>query len=188
MNNIVLLGPPFSGKGTQCSLIADYLQLVHLSTGAEIRREIEKRTDTGMRVKTSSDKGLLAPDLLLEKLVRQFIQVHLPANGFLFDGYPRNEAQAHTLIEILQDFQTTIKVCIVLEVPEPELIERAMKRAEEEKRTDDNNPKVILKRLDVYQEQTQPIIAFLDEHVANTYRVNGEGNEQAVFDRIKTVL
>lgn len=188
MKNIVLIGPAFAGKGTQCSLISEKFNFIHLSTGDAIRGEIRKNSDLGIKAKEYSSKGLLAPDDLLEKIVSSFIQDNISAKGFLFDGYPRNLAQVKTLINLLGDFYAKIDAFVIIQVPNEELLKRAIKRAEIEGREDDKDPAVIQKRFDIYESETKPIIEYAESNNFTVYKIDGIGTIDEVFGRISSKL
>ncbi len=184
MKNIVLIGPPFAGKGTQCELISKKFNFTHLSTGAAIRGEIKKNSEFGIKAKEYSAKGLLAPDDLLEQIVRNFIKDNMNPQGFLFDGYPRNLPQVKTLIKILTELDNKIDSFVILEVPNEELLKRAIKRAEIENREDDKDPEVIQRRLDIYESETKPIIDYAESNGFTVHKINGMGTIEEIFAKI----
>lgn len=129
MFNLILFGPPGSGKGTQSEkLIAKY-GLKHLSTGDILRSEIAGKTDLGLKAKSFMDAGQLVPDAVVIGMVDAAISVNKGVNGFLFDGFPRTKAQAEALDELLKSHSTEIHVVLALDVPEEELIQRMIGRA-----------------------------------------------------------
>ena len=154
MFNLILFGPPGSGKGTQSEkLIAKY-GLKHLSTGDIFRSEISNQTELGLKAKSFMDAGQLVPDSVTIGMVDKVINANKHVNGFLFDGFPRTKAQAEALDELLKSHSTEIHVVLALDVPEEELIQRMIGRAKTSGRTDDANPEVQKKRISVYHNET----------------------------------
>ena len=184
MKNFVFIGPAFAGKGTQCKLISNKYNLIHLSTGDAIRSEIKKGSPCGLKAQEFTEKGRLAPDDLLEEIVRSFVKDNKDAVGFLFDGYPRNIPQVTTLINILEEYNAKIDAFIILRVPYAILLERGIKRAEIEGRTDDKDPKIIQRRLEVYENSTKPIFEYIESRKFTVHKIDGFGTVDEVFARI----
>jgi adenylate kinase len=157
MLNIVLFGPPGSGKGTQSEkLIAKY-KLVHLSTGDLLRSEIANKSDLGMKAKAIMDKGELVSDEIVIGMIRNKISANLDSKGYIFDGFPRTVAQAAALDKVLGETGKAISLMVTLEVPNEEVIQRLVKRGEQTGRADDNIA-TIENRLNVYLSQTAPVM------------------------------
>jgi adenylate kinase len=160
MLNIVLFGPPGAGKGTQSErLIAQY-DLVHLSTGDIFRANIKGETDLGKLAKSYMDQGQLVPDTVTIDMLKAEVLKRDGARGFIFDGFPRTNAQAAALDELLASLNTSIALMLALEVEEEELKTRLLKRAEVSGRADDANPAVIENRIAVYNRETSPVKEF----------------------------
>lgn len=157
MLNIVLFGPPGAGKGTQSERLIDKYGLVHLSTGDIFRANIKGETELGKLAKSYMDKGQLVPDEVTINMLRSEVLKHPEAKGFIFDGFPRTNAQADALDTFLATLNTGISVMLALEVEENELKERLKKRAEISGRVDDADPKVIENRIHVYNNETAPV-------------------------------
>ena len=155
MFNLILFGPPGSGKGTQSEKIVDKFGLIHLSTGNLLRQEISEKTGLGMAAKSFMDKGQLVPDEVVIGMIDSCLEKHADAKGFLFDGFPRTVAQAEALDRLLTLKKTSITKVIALEVSEEELIKRLIKRGETSGRSDDTNEEVIRKRFAVYKNETE---------------------------------
>lgn len=180
MFNLILFGPPGSGKGTQSEkLIAKY-GLKHLSTGDLLRSEIAGKTELGLKAKSFMDAGQLVPDAVVIGMVDAAISANKGVNGFLFDGFPRTEAQAEALDDLLRSHATEIHVVLALDVPEEELIQRMIGRAKTSGRTDDADPEVQKKRISVYRNET---LAVADHYNAfnKVVHLNGLGTVDEIF-------
>ena len=150
MFNLILFGPPGSGKGTQSEkLIAKY-GLKHLSTGDLLRSEIAAKTPLGLEAKSIMDKGHLVPDEVVIGMISSALENNPNAKGFLFDGFPRTGAQAEALDKLLALKETSIAAMLALDVSEEELVKRLLKRGETSGRSDDTNENVIRARIVEY--------------------------------------
>lgn len=150
---VVLLGAPGSGKGTQAALLADELQVPSISTGEMLRQAVSAGTSLGQEVEATMAAGELVDDVTMAEVVRDRLQQTDAASGFILDGYPRTQGQADSLESILADMGCELSAVVHIEVPEAELVARALAR----KRADDQK-EVIVQRLRVYRRQTQPLI------------------------------
>jgi|SRR6056297_121024 len=187
MFNLVLFGPPGSGKGTQSDRISERYNLRHISTGDIFRKEMDEETPLGLRAKKYVEKGDLVPDELVVDLVMKFLDQHNDEKGFIFDGFPRTIRQAEILRSELFERGETIKLMIDLKVPEAELLERMRKRGLESGRADDQNEDVLQNRLQTYRESTEPVITFYTRHHKH-YDIDGVGTVDEVFNRISCVI
>ncbi|GAB2494686.1 adenylate kinase [Pseudoxanthomonas sangjuensis] len=179
---LVLLGPPGSGKGTQAMRLKEYLQVPHISTGDLLRAEVAAGSPLGMQAKEVMARGeLVSDEILLGMLEDRFSRADTRA-GFILDGYPRNLAQADALGKLLHRLGQKFDAAVQLEVPTELLVERIAGRAKAEGRADDN-PESVRKRLDVYTEQTAPVIEFYRQQGELTV-VDGVGELDEVFNRI----
>ena len=186
MLNIVLFGPPGSGKGTQSEKIIEKYGLVHISTGDLLREQVAAQTDLGKQAKQIMDKGELVSDKIVIGMIRHKIEEHKDGAGFIFDGFPRTVEQAMELRKALTDYDERVGVMISLEVPREELVKRLLKRGEETGRSDDNL-ETINNRIDVYNRQTIPVTYYyqkMRKHAA----VDGTGSIDKIFDRIVEVI
>jgi adenylate kinase len=150
---VILLGAPGSGKGTQAALLADKLQVPSISTGEMLRQAVSAGTSLGQKVEVIMASGELVDDETMAEVVRERLRQPDAARGFILDGYPRTQGQADTLESILADMTCELSAVVHIEVPEAELVTRALAR----KRADDQK-EVIVQRLEVYRHQTQPLI------------------------------
>ncbi len=159
MLNVVIFGGPGSGKGTQSAIIAEKYNLTHLSTGELLRAEMAKGSELGCIAKSYTDGGNLVPDEMIVRILASAIDDNKNPHGFIFDGFPRNVAQASVLGEMLKERGTDVTVLLDLVVPDEILIERMLFRAQTSGRADDN-PETIKKRVQVYHTQTAPVVDF----------------------------
>ena len=182
MLNIVLFGPPGSGKGTQAEKLIDKYKLIHISTGDLLRSEVANQTKLGLEAKKIMDAGELVPDEIVIGMIRKKIEEFKDGPGFIFDGFPRTVEQARELRKALTDYDERVTVEISLEVPREELIKRLLKRGEESGRSDDN-VETITKRIDVYECQTVPVTYYYQK-MHKHFPIDGIGTIDKIFERI----
>ena len=181
MLNLILFGPPGSGKGTQSEkLIAKY-GLKHLSTGDLLRSEIALKTALGMEAKSLMDKGQLVPDAVVIGMISSALETNPEAKGFLFDGFPRTAAQAEALDNLLQLKGTSITMMLAMIVSEEELVSRLLKRGQTSGRSDDNNESVIRARIAEYHNKTAAVADYYQKF-DKVVTVKGEGNVEEIFE------
>lgn len=186
MLNIVLFGPPGSGKGTQACKIIEKYNLVHISTGDLLRQEVEDQTELGRKAKVIMDSGELVSDEIVIGMIKKKLEEHLDGPGFIFDGFPRTVDQARELRKALTELDERVSVMISLTVPREELVTRLVKRGKETGRSDDN-PKTINNRIDVYNQQTIPVAYYYDKMHKHS-PVDGVGSVDKIFDRVVKVV
>jgi len=180
MFNLILFGPPGSGKGTQSEkLIAKY-GLNHLSTGDLLRSEIAAKTPLGLEAKNIMDKGQLVPDEVVIGMISSALDANPTAKGFLFDGFPRTGAQAQALDNLLELKEASINVMLALDVSEKELVKRLLKRGETSGRSDDTNEHVIRARITEYHNKTA-IVAEYYRQFNKVVFIKGEGSVDDIF-------
>jgi adenylate kinase len=155
--NIVLFGPPGAGKGTQSNFLIEKYGLVHLSTGDLLRAEIKAESELGLQAKGLMDAGQLVPDAVVIGMIRNKMEANLDAKGFIFDGFPRTNAQAEALDEMLEAKSEPITAMLALEVPEEELIKRLLGRGATSGRSDDQDESIIRNRIREYETKTAPL-------------------------------
>jgi adenylate kinase len=180
MFNLILFGPPGSGKGTQSENIIAANGLQHLSTGNLLRSEITNSTPLGLKAKTFMDAGQLVPDEVVIGMVDNFMNAHPDANGFLFDGFPRTSAQCIALDALLQQKDTEINVVLALEVTEEELVKRLLGRGATSGRSDDTNETIIRARIQEYHDKTTAVATYYAQFNKVIY-VKGEGTVEDIF-------
>jgi adenylate kinase len=183
MFNLILFGPPGSGKGTQSEKIVEKFGLVHLSTGNLLRQEINDKTPLGMEARNFMDKGQLVPDEVVIGMIDTCLEKHKEAKGFLFDGFPRTVAQAEALDKLLALKKTGICKVVALEVSEEELVKRLIKRGETSGRSDDTNESIIRNRYNVYKSETEPVAEHYN-HQGKLEKIKGEGSVEDIFNVI----
>jgi len=186
MLNVIIFGPPGSGKGTQSEKIIEKFGLAHISTGDILRAEIKAESKLGKEAAQFINRGELVPDATIIGMLENKLNGLTDAKGVIFDGFPRTVAQAEALKEMLQKRGEDISVMLNLEVNREELISRLLKRGETSGRSDDNL-ETIEKRIKVYEEQTSPVIGFYKTE--GIYKgIKGVGTIDEIFDRISNAI
>lgn len=211
--NIILLGPPGAGKGTQAKRLIDKYSIPQISTGDMLRAALKAGTPLGLEAKKFMDQGALVPDTVVIGLVKERIQQSDCAKGYMLDGFPRNVSQAEALDKMLADLKSKIDDVVCIEVPSGELLGRLTGRRTcracgagfhvmfdppkkdgvcdkcggELYQRDDDNEATVSSRLKVYDDQTKPLIDYYQKQ-AKLRRIDGVGSMGAIFDRITAVL
>jgi adenylate kinase len=187
MRNIVIFGAPGSGKGTQSDLIIEKYGLNHISTGDVLRGEIKNGTELGKVAKQYIDDGMLVPDtLIVDMLAKVYDTFGAQHKGVIFDGFPRTVNQAEELKKMLAARGHKVAAMVELSVPEDELMTRLLKRGQESGRSDDNE-ETIKKRLNVYHDQTSPLIEWYEKEGIR-HQINGLGELDRIFADICKVI
>lgn len=181
MLNIVLFGPPGAGKGTQSQKLIDTYGLVHLSTGDLLRSEIANGTALGMEAKAIMDRGELVSDDIVIGMIESKLDANPNAKGFIFDGFPRTQAQAIALDDLLQKKGTAISAMLALEVDNDELIKRLLLRGKDTGRPDDQDESIISNRVNEYNNKTLPLKKYYSEQ-SKFHAVNGIGTVDSIFN------
>jgi adenylate kinase len=183
MFNIVLFGPPGSGKGTQSAHLVEKYGLIHLSTGDLLRKEMKEGSPLGLEAKSLIEQGSLVPDEVVVGMIANAVDNNPDAKGFLFDGFPRTVAQAKALDNLLTSKNTSIATVLFLEVNQQELIARLIGRAKTSGRLDDADPEIQQKRQDVYRNETLPVAGYY-QNFDKVDRIDGEGSIEEIFARL----
>ncbi len=187
MFNVILFGPPGSGKGTQSEKLVEKYNFVHLSTGDLLRKERQLKTPLGIEAQLFVDKGQLVPDEVVIGMISSALDENAGASGFLFDGFPRTVAQAEALDKLLELKKSEISLVLFLEVNEDELIKRLVNRGKTSGRSDDADENIQRKRQEVYKNETLPVAAHYSK-AKKVVNVNGIGGVEDIFSRISTLI
>jgi adenylate kinase len=211
--NIILLGPPGAGKGTQAKMMIDHYRIPQISTGDILRAALKERTPLGLKAKEYMDKGLLVPDEVVIDIIQARLKETDCRDGYILDGFPRTVAQAQALDKVLSAMNSGIDHVISIDVEKGELVKRLTGRRTcrqcgrgyhaifdpplnkdlcdkcqgELYQRDDDNEDTVRNRLDVYDSQTFPLIQYYKEKDL-VRSIDGQGGIQQIFDRIVQVL
>lgn len=183
---VVLMGAPGAGKGTQAKKLEASLGLPQVATGDLFRANLKNETELGKLARTYMDKGELVPDEVTVAMVRDRLSQPDCAHGAILDGFPRTTAQAKALDELLNEFSAKIAIVPFIDVSQDVLVERLAKRAEIEGRADDNE-ETIRVRMEVYQSETAPLLAYYDEK-GLLVKINGEQSIHKVTEDLTEVV
>lgn len=183
MLNLILFGPPGSGKGTQAERLEEAYNLVHISTGELFRSEMDEGTELGIQANDYMCRGELVPDEVTIGMLRNKMMAHRDAEGFIFDGFPRTRPQAEALDQLLGMMDQQIDALIMLDVPEDEIVKRIVLRGKDSNRPDDSDPEVVRKRFQVYQSKTAPIFSYYDEK-NKAHKIEGLGTIDDIFHHL----
>lgn len=180
MNRFVIMGPQGAGKGTQAAQLTTGLGIPHISTGDLFRVNTAAGTELGIRARAYIDNGKLVPDEVTQGMVVQRLGEPDAAKGFLFDGFPRNTAQAIWLAATLDKLQAPIDAVVLLVAPEPVLLQRMLVRGR-----GDDTVEAIATRLEIYRRETTPLVDYYGDRVV---QVDGLGQVDEVAIRIRAAL
>ncbi len=187
MTNLVLFGPPGAGKGTQANFLKGKYNLVHISTGDVFRYNIKNETALGMLAKSYMDKGELVPDQVTIDMLNAEVEKNADANGFIFDGFPRTNAQADALDKLMDSKDSQINAMIALEVDDEILVKRLLERGKTSGRADDADEAIIRNRITEYYNKT----AILKDYYTDQdkyFGVDGVGSIEDITVRLSTVI
>ncbi|HLP91984.1 MAG TPA: adenylate kinase [Nostocaceae cyanobacterium] len=182
MTRLIFLGPPGAGKGTQAQILAQFLQIPHISTGDILRQAIKDQTPLGIKAQSYVDSGQLVPDDLVEDLVKERLSQPDAANGWILDGFPRKVTQAVFLQELLAGTHQDGEKVVNLDVPDEVVINRLLARGRK-----DDSEEIIRRRLEVYRQETAPLINYYgDRH--QLLSINGNQSQEEVTVALKSTI
>jgi adenylate kinase len=184
--DIVILGPPGAGKGTQAKLISAETGIPHIATGDMLREAIAAETEMGLRVKSIYDAGDLVPDDLMIDLIRERLGVSDTFDGFILDGFPRTVAQTVALDRMLEEIDRELLAVLHFQVRDQLAVERLHVRSLQEGRTDDT-PEIIGHRLEVFHQQTEPVVEYYRSK-GILVGIHADRTIDAVFAEVAEVL
>ena len=186
MINLILFGPPGSGKGTQAKLLVEKYGLSHISTGDLFRYEIGNKTPLGLKARQFMDDGILVPDDVTMGMLENRLDSKPNPKGYIFDGVPRTVNQSRILDEILEKRNMEVSKLVALNVTDDEIVTRLLERGKTSGRPDDRNEEVIRKRIDEYNAKTAPVFEYYSAQ-DKEFKVDGIGSIEEIFDRLCAV-
>ena len=187
MTNLILFGPPGSGKGTQAAKLVEQYKLLHISTGDLFRYEMGNDTELGKLAKSYMAKGDLVPDEVTIGMLKNKVNANPEVGGYIFDGFPRTVAQAEALDTFLTEKGEEITALIALDVDDEEIVTRLLNRGKTSGRADDNDEGIIRNRIEVYNKETSPVFDFYDD-TNKSFKVEGVGGIEEIFSRLTQTI
>ena len=185
--NIILFGPPGSGKGTQAKILEDKFGLLQISTGDLFRYELGNNTPLGQIARSFMDKGQLVPDAVTIEMLKNKLEKHPDVKGYIFDGFPRTIAQSEALDDLLDDREEKVDILISLVVNDNEIVQRLLERGKTSERADDANEDVIRERIKVYKGETAPVYNYYAKKDIST-EVEGIGSIEDINERLSKLI
>ena len=185
--NLILFGPPGSGKGTQAKILEEKYGLLQVSTGDLFRYELGNNTTLGQEARTYMDKGQLVPDAITVAMLKNKLEMHPDVRGYILDGFPRTIAQSEALDVLLKERDEGVSKLIALVVEEDEIVSRLLERGKTSGRADDANEAVIRNRIAVYKKETSPVYNYYDKQ-ALSIEVSGLGDIDDIHKRLSTLI
>ena len=187
MTNLILFGPPGSGKGTQATKLVEKYHLIHISTGDLFRYEMSHDTPLGLQAKAYIAKGELVPDSVTIGMLRNKVEAHPEARGFIFDGFPRTIPQAEALDALLSSMGHCVSGLLALHVEDEEIVHRLLLRGATSGRPDDSDESIIRNRINVYKNETTPVFKYY-ENKGKSHSIHGVGSIPEIFERLTTAI
>ncbi len=183
MINLILFGPPGSGKGTQAAKLVEKYGLLHISTGDLFRYEMGNDTPLGLEAKSYIEKGELVPDSVTVGMLRNKVEANPDVEGYIFDGFPRTIPQAEALDRLLAEKNDAVSKLIMLDVADNELVKRLLVRGKTSGRKDDSDESIIRNRIEVYKSETSPVFDYYAAK-GQAVKVDGIGSIDEIFSRL----
>jgi adenylate kinase len=187
MINLILFGPPGSGKGTQAEKLVEKYELLHISTGDLFRYEMGNNTPLGEKAKSYMTKGELVPDEVTIGMLRNKVEANPDVKGYIFDGFPRTIPQCEALDNLLCETDNEVSHLLMLDVEDEELVKRLLLRGESSGRADDVDESIIRNRISIYEKETSPVFDFYIEKGVSK-KINGVGSVEDIFGRLSDAL
>jgi adenylate kinase len=187
MINLILFGPPGSGKGTQAAKLVEKYNLLHISTGDLFRYEIGNKTPLGVEAKSYMDKGELVPDSVTIGMLKNKVNANPEVAGFIFDGFPRTIPQSEALDAFLKEKGSSVTGLLSLKVDDDELVSRLLERGKTSGRKDDSNEEIIRNRIVVYNKETSPVYNYYNEQ-GLAAEIKGVGTIDEIFASLSTAV
>jgi adenylate kinase len=181
MLNLILFGPPGSGKGTQASKLVEKYNLLHISTGDLFRYELTNNTPLGVEAKKYMNDGKLVPDAITIEMLKNKVLAHPEVSGIIFDGFPRTIPQAEALNALMTELNQSITMLVALEVEDDEIVSRLLNRGKTSGRADDNDEAVIRNRMATYRAETVPVFDFY-KNQNKALSIPGMGTVEEIFE------
>lgn len=187
MYNLILFGPPGSGKGTQANLLVEKHGFLHISTGDMFRYELSNNTPLGEKARSYMDRGDLVPDEVTIAMLRKRVEDNPGVSGIIFDGFPRTDPQAEALNELMEELDTQINALVLLDVTEQEVVRRILGRGATSGRADDLKEETIRTRYENFLNYTAPVYAYY-ENLGLAHRVDGMQTPEEVSASIDALV
>ncbi|HMT54141.1 MAG TPA: adenylate kinase [Saprospiraceae bacterium] len=187
MLNLILFGPPGSGKGTQAENLIEKYGILHISTGDLFRYEMGNNTPLGIKAKEYMAKGELVPDEVTIGMLKNKVDANPDVSGIIFDGFPRTIPQAEALDAFLQEKNTEVTALVALDVPDEELVKRLLNRGKSSGRADDNDEEIIRNRISIYKSETAQVFDYYAQN-GKSKLIPGVGSIEEIFDRLVAAI
>ena len=187
MINLILFGPPGSGKGTQAAKLVEKYHLLHISTGDLFRYEMGNDTPLGQEAKSYIQKGELVPDSVTIGMLHNKVEANPDVEGYIFYGFPRTVAQAEALDALMQEMGTSISKLILLSVDDNEIVTRLLERGKTSGRSDDQKEDTIRNRIKIFKNETSPVFDYYAEQ-EKAVQVEGIGSIDDIFSRLSAEI
>ncbi len=187
MLNLILFGPPGSGKGTQAENLIEKYGILHISTGDLFRYEMGNNTPLGIKAKEYMAKGELVPDEVTIGMLKNKVNANPEVSGIIFDGFPRTIPQAEALDAFLQEKNTEVTALVALDVPDGELVKRLLNRGKSSGRADDNDEEIIRNRISIYKSETAQVFDYYAQN-GKSKLIPGVGSIEEIFDRLVAAI